>query len=105
MPSTPRSCRSLERPLHPGVDMLTRLTKAVSAVVLSLLAIFVSGSSSSLAAAAKMGDASPVVAGLRLEYKENPLGIDVRTPRFSWRLQSVAPSVSNLRRDVAPEDG
>jgi alpha-L-rhamnosidase len=26
-------------------------------------------------------------AGLRTEYKEDPLGIDARKPRFSWRLQ------------------
>ena len=30
------------------------------------------------------------VAGLRTEYKENPLGIDVRKPRLSWQLRSDA---------------
>ena len=27
---------------------------------------------------------------LRCEYRENPLGIDARTPRLSWQLQSSA---------------
>ena len=27
------------------------------------------------------------VSNLRCEYKENPIGIDVRVPRFSWQLQ------------------
>jgi alpha-L-rhamnosidase len=27
--------------------------------------------------------------GLRTEYKENPVGIDARKPRFSWQLQAV----------------
>jgi alpha-L-rhamnosidase len=49
--------------------------------------------------------------GLRVEYKENPLGIDVRSPRLSWRIQAdgravmqsayqvrVSKSESGLRR-------
>jgi alpha-L-rhamnosidase len=28
------------------------------------------------------------VAGLRTEYKENPLGIDARKPRLSWRIEA-----------------
>lgn len=28
------------------------------------------------------------ITGIRCEYKENPLGIDVRVPRISWKLQS-----------------
>jgi alpha-L-rhamnosidase len=30
--------------------------------------------------------AAPVAAGLRCEHNINPLGIDVETPRFSWRM-------------------
>ena len=30
------------------------------------------------------------VENLRVEYRANPLGIDVRTPRLSWQLQSSA---------------
>src|SRR2546422_38891 len=29
------------------------------------------------------------VTGLRTEYKEDPLGIDVTRPRLSWQLQSL----------------
>src|SRR5438876_4955807 len=29
------------------------------------------------------------VAGLRTEYKQDPLGIDVTRPRLSWQLQSL----------------
>src|SRR5450432_3677921 len=29
------------------------------------------------------------VAGLRTEYKEDPIGIDVTQPRLSWQLQSL----------------
>ena len=32
--------------------------------------------------------------GLRTEYKENPLGIDTRKPRLSWRLESEARGVT-----------
>lgn len=50
---------------------------------------------------------------LRCEYAINPLGIDVRTPKFSWILESlergqmqgayqilVATSLENLHRDI-----
>src|SRR2546426_765058 len=40
------------------------------------------------------------VAALRTEYKENPLGIDVRKPRLSWRLQSGARGVSQSAYEV-----
>jgi alpha-L-rhamnosidase len=38
--------------------------------------------------AARTPDELPRVIALRTEYKENPLGIDVRKPRLSWQLQS-----------------
>ena len=37
--------------------------------------------------------AQPSLARLRTEYKENPLGIDARRPRFSWELVSSARGV------------
>ena len=37
--------------------------------------------------------AQPSVTHLRTEYKENPLGIDARQPRFSWELASQARGV------------
>ncbi len=40
------------------------------------------------------------VVGLRTEYKENPLGIDARKPRLSWRLQSGARGVTQSAYEV-----
>jgi len=34
-------------------------------------------------------DTTLQVVALQTEYKENPVGIDVRQPRFSWQIQSV----------------
>jgi alpha-L-rhamnosidase len=54
------------------------------------------------------------VVGVRTEYKENPLGIDARRPRLSWRLQAdrrgVAQSayevvVARTERDLGSEGG
>ena len=33
--------------------------------------------------------AAPTVTTLRVEYKENPVGIDARQPRLSWQIQSA----------------
>src|SRR5437773_4267283 len=40
------------------------------------------------------------VVGLRTEYKENPLGMDVRKPRLSWRLQSGSRGVTQSAYEV-----
>jgi alpha-L-rhamnosidase len=32
--------------------------------------------------------AAPTVTSLRVEYRENPVGIDVRQPRLTWQIQS-----------------
>ncbi len=72
--------------------MLARLPKPVSAMVLVLL---VGGSFLPTSLLADTKQAAPLkVAGLRLEYKENPLGIDARQPRFSWVIQSAARGVT-----------
>ena len=70
--------------------MLARLSRPVS--TLPLLALLVGGSSS--LAATKKPEAPPEAVGLRAEYKENPLGIDARKPRLSWRIQSTARGVT-----------
>ncbi len=36
---------------------------------------------------ASQGNVTIKISRLRAEYRENPLGIDARKPRFSWRLQ------------------
>ena len=38
--------------------------------------------------------------GLRTEYKENPLGIDVRSPRLSWRIESAGRGVVQTAYEV-----
>jgi alpha-L-rhamnosidase len=40
------------------------------------------------------------VAGLRTEYKENPLGIDAKKPRFSWRLNATGRGVKQSAYQV-----
>src|SRR3989442_13068772 len=40
------------------------------------------------------------VVGLRTEYKENPLGIDARMPRLSWRLQPGSRGVTQSAYEV-----
>ena len=43
----------------------------------------------SVSANSQKAPASPLkIVGLRTEYKENPMGIDTREPRFSWQMQS-----------------
>ncbi len=40
------------------------------------------------------------VVGLRTEYKENPLGIDVRSPRLSWRIEAAGRGVVQTAYEV-----
>ena len=37
-------------------------------------------------------DSTVEVKNLRLEMKENPLGINVTHPRFSWQISMTAPT-------------
>jgi len=36
--------------------------------------------------------------GLRCEYRENPVGIDERSPRLSWRLEAQQEAARGLRQ-------
>ncbi|RED64950.1 family 78 glycoside hydrolase catalytic domain [Cohnella lupini] len=40
------------------------------------------------------------IVGLRCEYKENPIGIDAKNPRISWRLESDKRSVNQSAYQV-----
>jgi alpha-L-rhamnosidase len=51
------------------------------------------------AASAAAGDSVDVV-DLRTEYKVNPVGIDVMTPRFGWRLQATRRAVSQSAYEI-----
>ena len=42
-----------------------------------------------IAAAAPLAAQSVRVEAMKTEYQQNPVGIDVRAPRLSWRMQSV----------------
>lgn len=42
---------------------------------------------------------------LRIEYRENPIGIDVKKPRFSWILESDGQNVCQERCRIIVKDG
>jgi alpha-L-rhamnosidase len=57
------------------------------AVVLQILIVhMIAGAGGSLFGRGRKPEATPRLAGLRTEYKQNPLGIDTRKPRLSWQL-------------------
>lgn len=57
-----------------------------------LTGLFMSPGGALLAHQAKM-EVAPKAVGLRVEYKKNPLGIDVRKPRLSWQMQAAGRGV------------
>jgi alpha-L-rhamnosidase len=83
--------------------MLTRSTRPGIAILILLSVAPLLAPIPARAASATPGVA-PRVAGLRVEYKENPVGIDARKPRLSWLLQSSARGVvqSAYQIRVAP---
>lgn len=52
-------------------------------------AMLLVASASNFAVASSIRSQELRVEGLRTEYQQNPLGIDTRTPRLSWRIQSA----------------
>ena len=70
--------------------MSARLRKRLWLSGPTALAFHLLASPSPLLALAGTKDAGLEVASLRAEYQANPLGIDVRKPRLSWKLQSSA---------------
>ena len=54
---------------------------------------------------ARAAEAALRVVGLRTEYKENPLGIDTRKPRLSWRLESEARGVVQSAYEIRVTGG
>jgi alpha-L-rhamnosidase len=55
----------------------------------SCCAIAIAASAIAFAVAPSLRAEAPDVDTLRTEYQQNPVGIDARTPRLSWRMQSV----------------
>ncbi len=45
------------------------------------------------------------VGSLRTEYRENPIGIDARKPRFSWQLKSAARGVVQSAYEIRVASG
>ena len=60
-----------------------------------------------LSVSADAAAASLNLAGLRVEYKENPVGIDAREPRFNWQIQSDRRGIlqSAYQIEVARSEG
>ncbi len=65
----------------------------------------VDGARAPALAHARAAEAALRVVGLRTEYKENPLGIDTRKPRLSWRLESQARGVVQSAYEIRVTGG
>ena len=68
-------------------------SKSVRYALLSLAFLACAGASF-----AASGQCSVTVADPRCEYLKDPLGIDVRQPRLSWRLEAVDPEARGQRQ-------
>src|SRR6266852_5484347 len=55
---------------------------------IGLLCFALLGGTLTTTSAAVTPAATLALVALRTEYKENPLGIDIRKPRLSWQIQS-----------------
>jgi alpha-L-rhamnosidase len=54
---------------------------------------------------AAQGAANWQITGLRTEYLENPIGIDVASPRFTWKMEASSPGfIQKDARFVVSED-
>ena len=66
-------------------------SRKLSHSVIALLVIclsFVPSAGRFAAASSEGADTVLKLTALRVEYKENPLGIDARKPRLSWQIQT-----------------
>jgi len=83
---------------HQSMAAVGLCVSGVAAVVGTALMASSQPAATTLAAVAVARSSQPAAASLaavalRTEYKENPIGIDARTPRLSWRLRSDARGV------------
>ena len=62
--------------------MKTQVTKRFLSCLLALAMLL------SLLPAAAAAESDAIICDLQMEYMENPMGIEVATPRFSWRMES-----------------
>ena len=42
---------------------------------------------------------------LRCEYRSNPIGLDMKKPRFSWKMESDAADTMQRRYHITVSDG
>ncbi len=81
--------------------MSTKRSRSASTPVLGLCAgLALSSVAAPARALAPAAAAAPRVVGLRTEYKENPLGIDARKPRLSWRIESGSRGVLQAAYEI-----
>lgn len=80
--------------LNPGINQLTDIniaimnrirTRKLNPLTCILLFVLLSPSQTLFAQAV---NSLPVINNLEVEYTKTPLGIDVKTPRFSWQMES-----------------
>jgi alpha-L-rhamnosidase len=67
---------------------------------LALVVVALTVPASAAQAPPARGVAAVSVAALRTEYKANPIGIDVRQPRFSWQIRASARAVTQSAYQV-----
>jgi alpha-L-rhamnosidase len=91
-----------------GAGMRTRLLNAAGLFILVSSTVIVGyGNYLSNSAAASLPEqgrgertATLSVADLRCEYLKDPLGIDARAPRLSWKLVAIHPEARNLAQSA-----
>ncbi|HHV99352.1 MAG TPA: family 78 glycoside hydrolase catalytic domain, partial [Clostridiaceae bacterium] len=66
--------------------MNTKLSRRTLSIILTVIFMLTTFISTALPVSAAEGDSA--VTYLRVEYKTNPIGIDVEKPRFSWIMES-----------------
>ena len=66
--------------------MSNKLSRRALSIILTVIFVLTSFISTTLPVSAEGQDA--VITNLRVEYKTNPIGIDVEKPRFSWIMES-----------------
>src|SRR5215471_1652523 len=75
-------------------NMAARALHSIFTLHLIVYLTFLSSAvSASIWTCSERAETTLKLAGLRTEYKENPLGIDSRKPRLSWQILSPARGV------------
>jgi alpha-L-rhamnosidase len=73
--------------LNPSLRNRRRRCRSLASSILGVAGLSILGG---CAIQGRQSDTALRATELRVEYQGNPLGIDVRSPRLSWQLQSIA---------------